>query len=738
MTLFEKSQVVGTFLGFADSGLEFHADLILPYRNYFQSSPMHGQFVLVALENDAEAIMGRITTIAAQGRLISPAGEDYALRQQRDERSIPEDLREQFLKYRVNIRILGVLRSRDDERPPVFVPSHRRLPHVGAKVAFASDELLRHIAAATAGGPHAVELGFLALGEFVYAGQDSRVGDDERLQVRDPVILPRFDILHMVSRRSFVFARAGFGKSNLVKLLFANLYGGAEGPVADKRNGRQVPVGTVIFDPDGEYYWPDDKARPGLCDVPALQDRLVVFTDKDGPSEFYQSFSVDKVRLDIRELEPSRVISLVLPAERQDHQNVAKLKQLRPPEWSRLVDEVWAGQLGTDLKHFYRALRLDLRQENEALAARGNMVRVVSALHDPSSQLLRALIKALSEGKLCVVDISQLRGPQGLALAGVILQCIFERNSEEFTKRDSRSVPTIAVIEEAQSVLGATAGQGEGPFVSWVKEGRKYDLGAVLVTQQPGSIPAEILSQGDNWFVFHLLAEGDLRALQKANAHFSTDLLSSLLNEPLPGHGVFWSSVSDTPYPIPIRALLFEKSFALADPHYCRPKVECYASRLRSQLQTALQEAVGAAGGHPVTVGQTVDATQTIARAAFRQLARDAGFQTAVRADRGIKWGYVQHKLADYLPGTFGQEHEERVQWVYQHGLLKQALNEILGENGWRCQTHDGSQWIFATDRANPPSASPGLPAGSHPAGASRHVGDRSDQARLDLRRDQR
>src|ERR1035437_3434403 len=219
------------------------------------------------------------------------------------------------------------------------------------------------------------------------------------------------------------------------------------------------------------------------------------------------------------------------------------------------------------------------------------MVRVVTALHDPSSQLLRALILALSEGKLCVVDISQLRGPQGLALAGVILQRIFEHNSEEFTKRDSRSIPTIAVIEEAQSVLSATAGQGEGPFVSWVKEGRKYDLGAVLVTQQPGSIPAEILSQGDNWFVFHLLAEGDLRALQKANAHFSTDLLSSLLNEPLPGHGVFWASVSDTPYPIPIRASLFEKSFALADPHYRRPKVECYASRLKSQLQTTLQEA---------------------------------------------------------------------------------------------------------------------------------------------------
>jgi uncharacterized protein len=707
MTLFERAQVVGTFLGFSEGGLEFHADLILPYQNYFQSSPMHGQFVLVALENDGEAILGRITTIAAQGRLISPAGEDYALRQQRENRPIPEDLRDQFVKYRVNIRILGVLRHRDGDKPPVFVPSHRRLPHVGAKVAFLSDELLRHVAGATADGPYAVELGFLAFGEFVYAGQDRRVGDDERLQIRNPAVLPRFDIRHLVSRRSFVFARAGFGKSNLVKLLFATLYGGGSGgPVVEKRGGLRVPVGTVIFDPDGEYYWPDDKGRPGLCDVPALRDRLVVFTDKEAPSEFYRSFSVDKVRLDIRELEAAKVISLVIPAERQDHQNIAKLKQLRPPEWSKLVDEVWLGKGGTDLQHFYQALQLDSKQqENEALAARANMVRVVTALHDPSSQLLRALVKALSDGKLCVVDISQMRGAQGLALAGVILQRVFEHNQKEFTSKDSRGVPTIAVVEEAQSVLGSSSGQGEGPFVSWVKEGRKYDLGAVLVTQQPGSIPAEILSQGDNWFIFHLLAESDLRALQRANAHFSDDLLSSLLNEPLPGHGVFWSSASQTPYPIPTRALLFQQSFEPADPLYDRPAVDCYASGLKSQLDDALDEAVEASGGKPVTVNKAVDASETFKYAAISRLARDEGFQHGVRSERGIKWGFVQHKLARYLPEIVGRDETERFDWVYTHGLVQQALNEILGENGWRSGPRDGSAWITATDRARPREA---------------------------------
>jgi hypothetical protein len=97
-----------------------------------------------------------------------------------------------------------------------------------------------------------------------------------------------------VSRRSFVLARAGFGKSNLNKLLFSTLY--KTTPTVRKRGDRDVPVGTVIFDPDGEYFRPDDKGRPGPCDVPWLVDNLVVFTSRKSQSAFYQSFVAGGIR----------------------------------------------------------------------------------------------------------------------------------------------------------------------------------------------------------------------------------------------------------------------------------------------------------------------------------------------------------------------------------------------------------------------------------------------------------
>jgi uncharacterized protein len=106
-------------------------------------------------------------------------------------------------------------------------------------------------------------------------------------QVRSLSAVVRFPIKHLVSRRTFVFARAGYGKSNLNKLLFSTLY--SSECTVTKRN-KEVPVGTIIFDPDGEYFWPDDRGNPGLCDVATLKDRIVVFASREAPSDFYGSF----------------------------------------------------------------------------------------------------------------------------------------------------------------------------------------------------------------------------------------------------------------------------------------------------------------------------------------------------------------------------------------------------------------------------------------------------------------
>jgi hypothetical protein len=225
-----------------------------------------------------------------------------------------------------------------------------------------------------------------------------------------------------------------------------------------------------------------------------------------------------------------------------------------------------------------------------------------------------------------------------------------------------------------------------------VKEGRKYDLGALLITQQPGSIPVEILSQGDNWFVFHLLSGADLGNVRNANAHFSNDLLSALLNEPIPGHGVFWSSVGGTPYPISLRVLSFEKMYPPRDADYNQPAAETYARTLRQQFEATQREAGiplipvgepadesgeapdqdGLFGLDEIEVPKGVDVIAAFETRAIEALRSDEELMGKIR-NSGAAWGSVKAFFLHHLPETL----DDRSGIAY--ALVPKALNEILG-----------------------------------------------------------
>lgn len=677
VNLFPQDKTIGIFRGFREGGLEFHADLALPYRSDFQNTPMHGQLVLVQLETPDEAVLGRITSLSSEGRLTGSSGEDFNIRAMRESRQIPEQLREDYLKYRVDIRVLGVLRINSGNKL-TFVPSHRRLPHVGSPVSFLQDPILKEL---LGHGSDGAVIGHYALGEYVFTGGNAGGASDEWIQHLHPELHVRFAIDSLVSRRTFVFARAGFGKSNLNKLLFSELY--RVNPKVTKRGGRQEPVGTVIFDPEGEYFWPDDKDRPGLADVSHLKDKLVVFTSRKAPSPYYSSFVAAGVKLDIRTLNASDVVALALSPEKQDQQNVAKLRALRGRNWSDLVDLIYDEGNSADVNRIKQLMNATDMSEVEVFAARANMTRIVGMLHDPASRLMDALLTALKDGKLCIVDVSQLRGGPSLILSGLILRRIFDRNQEEFTKDNPQSIPTIAVVEEAQAVLNEKSSAAQ-PYVEWVKEGRKYDLGAMLITQQPGSIPGEILSQGDNWFIFHLLSAADLRCVKSANAHYSDDLLSSLLNEPIPGHGVFWSSVSGRPFPIPFRAMLFERLYQTIDPEYRGKGVDTYATLLRKRFEGEIAQVLPASAGDADTGEETAvaESDPTATPADFRKLAKQRAIEQ-LRKDpsfishlnrNGIAWGIVIQKLKDALPNSM-QDRDD-----FAHAIVVEAMETIVGE----------------------------------------------------------
>src|SRR6266568_1098886 len=645
--LFANSQLMGTFKGFNEKGLEFAAEIVAPYEASMLDRPQLGQFLLIELGSQEEAALGRITRFVPSGLLATAEGEDYVNTMQRRQQSVPEDLKQQRLKYRVQVKLLGAVRIVSSKI--IYVPSQRRLPHLGARVALPSAEVLREICRLSQG---TTELGDFVLGEFVFCGAGV-VQTSPIFKSMDPKLTVTFDIKGLVARRSVIFARAGYGKSNLMKFLIAELY-----RTQPKTNaGRSV--GTLIFDPNGEYFWPDIvEGRPGLCDVPHLRDKVVVFTNKEAPSPYYASWKVGQVKLDIRELRPRDVIGVAVSPERQSHQNVLKLKGLRDNDWRALVDLIEASGLqATDQQVGqllgYQGAQQIQQNAAEIAAARSNMFGVVNLLHDPLSRLLSGTIDGLARGAIVVLDLSLLSTTAGNVLAGLLLRRLFAHNQENFTGGQP-IIPVITVIEEAQSVLGRNL-DDSSPYVEWVKEGRKYELGAILITQQPGSMAPEIMSQADNWFCFHLLSEGDAGTLGKYNSHYSDDILSHLIGEPIPGNCYMWSAPKQ-PFVLPVRVRSFEDAY--------RGNVNSNKAAIRLDGTTAqsIEKALSGAIDRLV---------RNLAEGLKQGNIRWVRISGATGEKVGIKTGQLYYLIKDIKTPSDTQSEEQ---------LKEELLNRLLGE----------------------------------------------------------
>lgn len=523
----------GIFKGFSEAGLEFKAEIITHYHT--ECTPLLGSFILVSIDQE-HAILGRITKFFPVGVMSSWDGEDYLATLSRMKKEVPEDLKESKLRYNVNVKLLGGIENSNNGSFK-YTPSIRRLPHLGAIVGMPTDEVLTIICKlGVTEDAEPVEIGFLSLGDRVFDGENAL-----------PKLPIRFDIKHLISRRSYVFARAGYGKSILIKLLITKLY------------EKEQDCGMLIFDPEGEYAFPDKKGRPGLACIPELASKIVVFTDRKDPnlSNEFKRMIAGQVKLNLSEFDSSDVVNLCISEGKQESVFASRLRAMYKNNWKELLDLIQEKRYDISDDDIIRLAKTD---DTKAVipAIRNNLPPIVFSLHNRNSKMMEQIKFHLKKGHIVIVDVSLVSSTASNQIAGLILNELFKHNLENFSAGSERElIKVITVIEEAQSVL-SSAMNDKSPFVRWAKEGRKYDLGSILITQQPGSIATELLSQGDNFFAFHLLSEHDLRALQGCNAHFSNDILASILNEPIKGNAYFWSA-PDQPFVLATKIIDFEK-----------------------------------------------------------------------------------------------------------------------------------------------------------------------------------
>src|SRR5438034_2952875 len=264
-----------------------------------------------------------------------------------------------------------------------------------------------------------------------------------------------------------------------------------------------------------------------------------------------------RLKFNLKEFDPHFILPIIIPPEKREMIFFQKLMQLDQSQWNRLVDLFFDKGWGAELKEIDEVVGVADSDPKDMAPIRNNLILPIRTIHDPQSRLMTIIRAGVRKGAIIIVDVSRLNSRIALWLTSIVIQDIFNKNQENFISGSPGGLMRVTFgIDEAQSVLSRADDSNFESFVTLAKEGRKYLLGGIFITQQPGSIPFEILSQADNFFVFHLLSRGDLESLQRANAHYSNDIITQALNEPKKGKCYMWTS--SQPFVLPVQITNFE------------------------------------------------------------------------------------------------------------------------------------------------------------------------------------
>ena len=361
-----------------------------------------------------------------------------------------------------------------------------------------------------------------------------------------------------------IFATTGMGKSNLLQVISAGVM---------SANGR---YGLLIIDPHGEH-------RSALGRHPWAGLALRTYSDRRLPNTSTLRISLAELSVDdlrtayewsrpqeeaLHELE--RHYSAALPRSEVVSERAAGNTRSSPGP-GRREGLAWLAEFATveDLAGF-RDVELSARVALNTLQVVHRRARRIIELPcisaDPAVSVGRRILSELLEGKVVLVDVSGLGGTEEVLVASYLTRRVLEEWQGAFLSDPERhkQLPVVAVaFEEAQRVLSANKDRESNVFPRVAREGRKFGVGLLAVTQQPKLLDDELLSQFNTLFVLGLADEKD-RNILRSSAKQDLSALGPEIQTLMPGECLLVNL--EAPFAVPALVYLYDELVRSAPP----------------------------------------------------------------------------------------------------------------------------------------------------------------------------
>ena len=522
-------------------------DALLIYSSYedAKASPQTGDFIVLTPKDEASTkYIARVEAEIYDEDPIFKSQDKtlIAVHYARiAERELSERDKQKMFSYTYKVKILGTYK--DSGTTLSFTTAVRKLPIVSY--------IARHLnkreidAILNKANEDGVPIGSLCIGETVFEDKGQILFKIERLR----------------NKRTMVFAQSGFGKTNLVKVLLLNM-------------AKDEKYGKLIFDLNGEYFLRSLEARTyGLGDIDdeKLRSNLIVFTDKKMPQEYIDKKRFilgGKVLLNMhKHLTVGDILNFGAGFSDVMKSFLLYLDEEQVQDFILKINLYAADphKLHVDYPDFWT---LTKKGEPDASATRTiaaikkrikHLIEEGKGLHQAKSNLVEDVFKYLAQGKTVIIDLSLKDNMDASIISTILVRKLFDNNKENFTSDNPEKVINAVIfVEEAQNVLSEEFVKSNvNPFVRVAKEGRKFGLGIVAITQRPSAISEEIRTQAENFFAFHMGNSDDIKALIKSNINFDGVVSNFIQRETIPGN--LYMVSSDQAFALPVRVNSFEK-----------------------------------------------------------------------------------------------------------------------------------------------------------------------------------